>query len=197
MKVNKSVIVLVVLLVAVLFSLVIPRLRGVSKSVSPSDIDIDYSSNSGSESGSDDIDLSSSSSSGLSDESVSTIPDTGSGTAGSQDLSSTLQKGVGGDPSLFTVQNDDIVSTAVMYYVSGVQDDAILSVIDDTLLDKQGKLLGKEPYATLVKEHGNLVAEKKGDVVAVRLGGNAYKFRVRFNEDVTKIILIKYLGKGK
>lgn len=195
MKVNKSVIVLVVLLVAVLFSLVIPRLRGVSKSVSPSDIDIDYDSTSGSESGSDDVDLSSSS--GLSNESVSTIPDTGSDTAGSQDLSSTLQDGVGGDPSLFTVQNDDIVSTAVMYYVSGVQDDAILSVIDDTLLDKQGKLLGKEPYATLVKEHGNLVAEKKGDVVAVRLGDNAYKFRVRFNEDVTKIILIKYLGKGK
>ena len=135
MNVNKSVIVLVVLLVAVLFSLVIPRLRGVSKSVSPSDIDIDYDSTSGSESGSDDVDLSPSS--GLSDESVSTIPDTGSDTAGSQDLSSTLQDGVGGDPSLFTVQNDDIVSTAVMYYVSGVQDDAILSVIDDTLLNSK------------------------------------------------------------
>ena len=33
--------------------------------------------------------------------------------------------------------------------------------------------------------------------MAVRSGDNAYKFRVRFNEDVTKIILIKYLGKGK
>ena len=159
---------------------------------------IDYSTNTVPQSNTDDgsdSDISNEETDITSSVSESTSEVIGSTTdTGKSDTSSSLQNGVDGDPSLFTVQNDDIVSTAVMYYVSGLQDDAILSVIDDNLLSKQEKLLTTEPYSVLSANKGNLTARKQGDVVIVTSDDKDYKFRVRLNDDVTQIKSIKYLG---
>lgn len=198
MRLNKSFIILIVLVVLVIASLIWGKFKSSSQSTGVSNVSIDYSTNTAPQSNianSSASDLSNEETDSTSSVSESTSEITSSTTdTGKTDSSSPLQNGVEGDPSLFTVQNDDIVSTAVMYYVSGLQDDAILSVIDDNLLSKQEKLLTTEPYSTLSANKGNLTARKQGDVVIVTSDDKDYKFRVRLNDDVTQIKSIKYLG---
>ena len=198
MRLNKSFVILILLVILVVGSLIWGKFKSSSQSTGVSNVSIDYSTNTATQSN-----IGNSSASDLSNEETDSTSSVSEGTSevlgsttdtGKTDTSSSLQNGVEGDPSLFTVQNDDIVSTAVMYYVSGVQDDAILSVIDDNLLSKQEKLLVTEPYSVLSANKDNLTARKQGDVVIVTSDDKDYKFRVRLNDDVTQIKSIKYLG---